>query len=370
MKAKCCAILVGALMIFDAHGIDQSVLDDILQTTMNDMSLPGVRAAVRYPDGSLVTAALGYADVENERPMDDNIVMPGGSTGKSFFAALTMLLVEEGTLSLDDPASNWLGELKWFQRLPNADTMQVRHLLAHTSGVADYPNTFGYNTIMFWRALTKGSAYFTQEELIGYVTGKSVRYAPGDGYLYSDAGYLVLGQLIEAATGRDIYDLLEERILKPHTLTDIEPVRNAVIEGVAAGYSRGARNLKADGRMKMDPRSEWTGGGLVTTPTMLSLFFAALVNGSVLTPKSFETMLTEGFRGPESHLWRYGLGVFVFDGGESFGHEGMWPGYRSIVVHFFETGTTIAVQTNRDGPVSLWKIVNEIAAKSSQAPED
>ena len=371
MKVKCCAILVGAVMTLDASGIEPSALDDILQTAMVDMSLPGVRAAVHYPDGSLVTAALGYADIENERPMDDNIGMPGGSTGKSFFAALTMLLVEDGTLSLDDPVSKWLGDFEWFHQLPNADTMQVRHLLAHTSGLQDYPNTFGYNTTMFWRALTKGSAYFTQEELIGYVTGRSARYAPGDGYLYSsDAGYLVLGRLIEAATGRDIYDLLEERILSPLALTDIKPARNAVIEGVAAGYSRGARNLKADGRMKMDPRSEWTGGGLITTPTMLSRFFASLANGSVVTPESFKKMLTEGFRGPESHLWRYGLGVFVFDGGESFGHEGMWPGYRSIVVHFFETGITIAVQTNRDGPVSLWKIVNEIAAESGQAQED
>lgn len=362
MQTKYCAIVLGSLLTCDAIAMEQTVLIDILEAASTEMSLPGARAAIRYPDGSIVTATVGFADVENERRLDDTIGMPGGSTGKSFFAALTMLLVEDGVLALDDPASRWLGEFEWFRRLPNADTMQVRHLLAHTSGIADYPGTIGYNVTMFWRALTKGSAHFTPDELIGYVEGKSAPYAPGEGYQYSDAGYLVLGRLIETATGRNIYDLLEERILEPNQLTDIEPARTAVIEGVAAGYSRGARNLKNDGRMKMDPRSEWTGGGLVTTPTMLVQFFARLAEGDVVQPKTFETMLAEGHRGPESHLWRYGLGVFVYDGGESFGHEGMWPGYRSIVVHFFETGTTVAVQTNRDGPVSMWKIVNTIMA--------
>ncbi|MEM7365000.1 MAG: serine hydrolase domain-containing protein [Pseudomonadota bacterium] len=366
MNIRCCAMVVGTLMTGDAIAIKQDELLHILETAKTEMSLPGVRAAVLTRDGSLSTAAIGYADVEQERPLDDTLGMPGGSTGKSFFATLTLLLVEDGTLSLNDPVSKWLGHLEWYQQLPNADTMEIHHLLSHTSGIPDYPRTLGYNAAMVWRALAKGSAYFTPEELIGYVTGKSSAHAPGEGYLYSDAGYLVLGRLIEAATGRDIYDLLEERILNPHALTDINPARTAIINGVAAGYSRGARNLKKDGRMKMDPRSEWTGGGLVTTPTMLVQFFAALQDGTVLKPETFQTMLAEGHRGPEAHLWRYGLGVFVFDGGESFGHEGMWPGYRSIVVHFFTSGTTIAVQTNRDGPVSLWKIVNDIAAQTDQ----
>ena len=73
------------------------------------MLLPGVRAAVRFPDGRIVRAAAGLADIKKGIPVDNEVGMPGGSTGKPFVATLAMLLVEDGILSLDDPAKKWLG---------------------------------------------------------------------------------------------------------------------------------------------------------------------------------------------------------------------------------------------------------------------
>ncbi len=59
----------------------------------------------------------------------------------------------------------------------------------------------------------------------------------------------------------------------------------------------GGRNLKKDGRMKFDPRSEWTGGGLITTPTMLAQFYGALAEGRIVKPESLDRMLNGGFIG-------------------------------------------------------------------------
>ena len=116
---------------------------------------------------------------------------------------MTMLLVEEGVLSLDDPASKWLGGERWFRRLPNDHEILVRHLLSHSSGLGDYPYTMRYRMRSVVRAIRHGGIRFTPEELIGMIDRKSL-YPVGRGYAYTDAGYLVLGRVIEAATGRDV----------------------------------------------------------------------------------------------------------------------------------------------------------------------
>lgn len=326
------------------------------------MDMPGLRAAVRLKDGRTVSAATGLSDVEANIPLDTTIGMPGGSTGKMFVAALAMLLVEDNTLSLDDLASKWLGDLPWYDRLPNAKEIRVRHLLSHSSGISDYPSTVSFNSAMVWRVIRHGSARFEPEELIGYVLDKKPRFPVGEGFYYSDAGYLVLGRLIEASSGRTYYDLLTERILVPQNLDQVYPADQSILPNISPGYMGGGRNLKKDGRMKFDPSSEWTGGGLTTNPTMLVHFLSALAEGQIVRPDSFEQMLSAGFHDKNTPDWHYGLGLFVFDNDASFGHGGLWPGYRTRVVHYMENGTTIAVQTNRDGKLNMQAVVDRIAA--------
>jgi D-alanyl-D-alanine carboxypeptidase len=173
---------------------------------------------------------------------------------------------------------------------------------------------------------------------------------------------LVLGRLIEAASGRSYYDLLQERILDRQKLDDIHPQNVSVLSNIVPGYIAGARNLKKDGRMKFDPRTEWTGGGLVTTPTMLAKFYGALAEGRVVQPESLALMLKGDWQNPQEPCWRYGYGLFVYDNGKIFGHGGKWAGYRTHVTHYASTGLTIAVQTNRDGRMELERLVGRIAA--------
>jgi len=362
MKMKYWLLIAVLAWCSPAIAIDEDELATILEEARVELKMPGLRAAVRFADGRLVRAAVGLADKEADIPLDNTIGMPGGSTGKSFVAALAMLLVEEGTLSLDDLASQWLGDTSWYHRLPNAEEIRVRHLLSHTSGIADYPNTISFQTAMIWRVLRRGSAKFEPEELIGFVLDKKPLFPVGEGYRYTDAGYLVLGRLIEAAAGRGYYELLEDRILQPQMLIEVQVADQSVLNNITPGYTGGARNLKKDGRMKFDPSSEWTGGGLTTNPTMLVKFFAALAEGRIVEPESLAQMLDGGWRNPETPEFHYGFGLFVFDGGTTFGHGGMWPGYRTRVIHHVPSSTTIAVQTNRDGRIDMSALVTRIAA--------
>ncbi len=357
------ALVAWCLPVF---AVDEADLSALLEEARAEAKMPSLRAAVRFADGRLVRAAAGLGDVEAGIPLDNEVGMPGGSTGKTFVAVLTMLLVEDGTLSLDDPAAKWLGDQPWFRKLPNSDEMRVRHLLSHTAGIGDYPGRPGFLLAMVGRVLRDGSAYFTPEELIRYAHKRKALFPAGDGYRYSDVGYLVLGKVIEAATGRTYFELLDERVLTPLQLDGITPADRAVLSNIVPSYTGRTRNLKKDGRMKLDPRSEWTGGGLVTNPTMLVEFYGALAEGRVVNEESLALMLESGFRGRGDSEWHYGFGVFVHRPSRSFGHAGRWSAYRSHVAHFIDRGLTAAVQTNHDGGVDLQELVVRIARMVKQ----
>lgn len=346
--------------------MEKSVLSDYLEEKRIELNMPGVRAAVRYSDGTIVRAAVGLADKEFNIALDDTVGMPGGSTGKTFVAVLAMMLIDEGLLSLDDPISKWVGRESWYRKLPNADRIQVKHLLSHSSGISDYPFKIGFTLRFIYRVLKNRSAYFTPNELIEYAGGEKSPFMPGEGYIYTDPGYLVLGKIIESATGESYYELLTKRILVPHGLDQIRPQNETILKNISTGYAAGPRNLREDGTMKYDPRAEWTGGGLVTNPTMLVQFYAALADGVIIPPEKVEAMINGGWRNPETPDLHYGYGLFVYKEGVSFGHGGMWWGYRTHAVHFRDEGITIAVQTNRDGSVDMLSLllgVKELTAK-------
>ena len=174
----------------------------------------------------------------------------------------------------------------------------------------------------------------------------------------------MLGKVIETATGRRYYDLLAERILEPLGLDQVRPQDRSVLPDIAPGYTFGARNLREDGSMKIDPSFEWTGGGLVTTPTMLVRFYAALAQGDVVADESFAAMLEGGWRDPANRSERYGFGLFI--DGTRFSHGGLWPGYRTHVVHDARTGMTAAVQTNRDGRLDMAGLAERVMAAAAQ----
>ena len=339
-----------------SFAFSEAELTTMLKNAQLAQELPGLRAAVHFSDGRVVTSAVGVSDKQSQQALTNTIGMPGGSTGKTFVAALTLLLVEDGILALDDYAKKYLSHHEWYQRLPNADQVQIKHLLSHSSGITDYPGSWRFQVKYRWRALRHGSAKFSREELISFASD-SADYQPGQGYRYTDIGYLVLGMVIEAATQTDYYTLLESHILKPANLHQVFPARESVLPNIATGYSGSASMLKADGRMRLDPSSEWTGGGLTTNPTMLVEFYSQLANGKIVAPSSFQQMVTSGWSDPQ-RTSRYGFGMFVRD--HYISHGGLWPGYRSYVVHSFAENLTLALQTNQDQDVDLPTIAKEI----------
>ena len=86
-----CWVVIGCLACtaIVSASLDQ-MLKETLEQAREEMKMPGLRAAVRLPDGNVVKSAVGLADKEANLPLDNTIAMPGGSTGKTFVATLTM----------------------------------------------------------------------------------------------------------------------------------------------------------------------------------------------------------------------------------------------------------------------------------------
>lgn len=343
----------------------EKAVQDAVTALMQTGKTPGVSAAVIHGD-LLLTGVAGKADPERGLRMAPDTRLMGGSTGKTFAAATALSLVEEGGLSLDTPIAPLFADTAWYRRLPNADALTLRMLLMHTGGFPQFLDVPGFMARYLWDAMRGRSTAYTPEEMLAFILDKAPLNPPGEAHAYSDLHYHLAGLVMERATGRSYYALLQERILAPLGLSDAIPSDRRALPGLAAGYARGdilaafagqtGRTLDDAGALRIDPALEWTGGGLALTPRALARFYRALALGRILKPDTVALMKSSSLplpTGPDVSS-RYGLGIFITDRpefGRYIGHSGFFPGYTSNVAHFLDHGLTVAVQFNTDhGP--------------------
>jgi D-alanyl-D-alanine carboxypeptidase len=332
-------------------------LEATLATFLDRHDLPGLTAAIALPDGTVISAAAGFADVEAGREMTPGTRMLAASIGKTFVGATVLALESEGHLSRVDRLTDYLGDRPWFPDLPNADTITLGHLLRHTAGLPDHVHLPAFQT-----AARAGIAVdrptFTPEEVIGFVTDADQLFAPGQGWAYSDTGYILLGLVIEEATGRDFYEAVRELFLDPLGLADTVPSDRPDIPKLAVGYTiednpfeLPERTSDAEGRLLWNPAVEWTGGGFASTSTDLAQWGHALFGGAAMAEPYLDRLLDGASAAPGV---RYGAGVAIYSEtplGPVYGHGGWIPGYVSSLRHYADRGVTVAFQINSDAGV-------------------
>lgn len=326
----------------------QTTLQKKIDSLYKDAKYPGASLGFVLPDGSTGTATAGWADIEARKPMTADSVMLAGSVGKIFCAALALQLVEEGKLSLDQPISKWIGTEPWFPKLKSGDKMTLRMLLNHTTGIPRYvfKESFAAELVKDRKRKWK------PEELVAFILDDELVNAPGSGFSYADTNYLVAGIVIEKVTGKTYYDLVHERLLKPHGFKNIIPTDTMIIKGLVPGYAADpgilgfAGKTMADGISKVNIQFEWTGGGYATTTAELARFGQMLYEGKFHKPAT----IAEMFKAVEAPQLRahYGLGVILRErrGVRMVGHDGFMPGYLTRMVYFPDKNAGLAFQVN------------------------
>lgn len=335
-------------------------------------TFPGAAVGLVLADGTSFAVTTGVADRATGTPVKTGDLFMAGSTGKTFFAAVAVQLIEAGTLDLDAPISKYLGDRTWFGRLPNAKDITVRMLMTHTSGLVRYEMNPKFTADL--RA--QPDKVWSPEEEVSYLLDAAPPFAAGQGWDYSDTNYIVLGMILEGITKRPLYEEVRARFLQPLQLSHVVPSTGRRIPGLVHGYA-GPRDplglpdeVIVDGQFVVNPQFEWTGGGFATSPLDLARWGHELYAGKALSPAARKLMIDAAVPaklGPET---RYGLGVIVrptTPAGPTWGHSGFFPGYLTELVHVPGTGATLAIQINTSapratGPRNLLRGLYDIAA--------
>lgn len=304
----------------------------------------GVSATVIFPDGKIWNGVSGVS--HGDTAIAQDMVFAIGSITKNVVAALTLKLVEEGVLELDDPLS------KWLPSYPHVDDrITVRQLLNHTSGLY----MFWDNQQIWDDLIAEPARIFTPEEVLNYI--KEPDFPRGEGWRYSNTNYLLIAMIIEKATGSALPDLIRQRLMEPSRLhpiylsqEDNTPPNQAHIYGDDFMFGKGDE----DNTFKPRAAHESIGfgsSGIFTTAETLALWGHRLFGGEILEPESLESMMKMVEFLPVANMRAYGLGVQEFDrqfshGELAIGHGGGNIGTSSYLVHFPDHNVTIVVMIN------------------------
>jgi CubicO group peptidase (beta-lactamase class C family) len=199
-------------------------LDSISHYVGTEMSrghIPGASVAILRGDRVLLDRGYGFANLELRVPATDSTIYQSGSVGKQFTAAGVVMLADQGRLGLDDRIVKWFpeGAGVW-------DAITVRHLLTHTSGIAEYTDsTFDYRKD------------YTEDELVRFAAARALEFPPGERWSYSNTGYLLLGVLMRRVTGRFYGEVLNDLLFRPLGMRTTRVISEAdIVPNRSAGY--------------------------------------------------------------------------------------------------------------------------------------
>jgi D-alanyl-D-alanine carboxypeptidase len=321
--------LAGAAPARDGVGVELGRLGDRVVAE----GAPGVLVAVRE-NGRVRTTTRGVADRERSLPMRADARFRIGSVTKTFVAALVLRLVEDGRLRLDDSVERWLPGL-----VPGGRSVTVRQLLSHRSGLADYVDDP--------RLQRRSARQWQPRQLVSIAASRPGGSAPGTRYAYSNTNYVVLGLLAERVGGAPLGRLLRDRLLVPLGLDHTSFAPGPLGADHVKGYRPPSHQGIVTGRPVREADAAWwawAAGGIVSSAGDLQRFFAALLRGRALEPRSLSQM--ERLR-PAGRL-RYGLGIATFPTpcGPAWGHTGNVQGTVTVAWNRRDASRQVVVVVN------------------------
>jgi D-alanyl-D-alanine carboxypeptidase len=324
-------------------------LQRILANQVKNKGVAGLQAAVRLPSGETWLGTAGNAEFSPDRPIEDDTQFAIASVTKTFIAALILQLADEGKVDLDATFGSY------FKDAPRKDTVTLRQLLSHTSGIYNFWEHPRYGQISkaWWASPGAGglkarSHEWTYAEMMGLV--KSGYFKPGEDYHYSNTNYLILGKVAEAVEGKPLHKQLRQRFFKPLGMDDTvyqpaeKPARDAAHGhwNWGGGYTDHTRASAYVPFMAAVSVAD-AAGAMASTAKDLSTWADALYGGEVLSPQMLGEMTT--FLRPG--LYGLGADVAVFSGNRGHGHRGGIRGYESSMWHFPADGVSIVMLSNQ-----------------------
>ncbi|MEZ5316908.1 MAG: serine hydrolase domain-containing protein [Vicinamibacterales bacterium] len=297
---------------------------------------PGCAVGVAEQGASVLERAYGMADLEHDAVLRPDSIIEAGSVSKQFTAAAVLLLVGDGTLSLDDPVRRYVPEL------PDYGTpLTIRHLLTHTSGLRDWGSLAA---IAGW---PRGQRMHTHADVLDILSRQeALNFDPGTHWSYSNSGYNLAAVIVGRVSGQSFAEFSRTRIFEPLGLTHTSwrDDYRRVVRGRAIAYDAGRGG---EFRQDMPFENVHGNGGLLTTVGDLLRWtehFAAPPPGWEAVVRQQQTPATLA----DGRALHYAFGLFVgrHQGEEEIYHSGSTAGYRAFVTRFPGAHLSVAVLCN------------------------
>lgn len=308
--------------------LDIAKLDQFLDALAAKNKAMGSLAIAKEGD-VIYKRAVGYSQIDGEKKTPSTVQTRYriGSISKTFTAVMIFQLIEEGKLNLNDTLD------KFFPQIPNAKKITFAQILSHTSGIHSFTSDADFK---MWRINPK-----SKDEILTVIAKSTPDFEPGEKMQYSNAGYIILGYIVEKITGKSYQEALKERITSKIGLDD------TYLGGKINAIKNESLSYRYSGEWKEEAATDASipggAGAMVSTPADLAKFIKALFDGKLVSQESLEKMKTE----------KMGMFPFPLFGNTVYGHNGAIDGFNSMVFYLPEEKLAISYVSNgADYPVN------------------
>ena len=274
-----------------------------------------------------------------------------GSMNKMFTATAIGQLVDKGKVKLDDKVGKYLPDF------PNADVrdkVTVAHLLSHSSGLGSYfGDKFDEQKLKIREV----------RDYLPLIAEQKLAFEPGSKWEYSNSGFVLLGAIVEAASGENYFDYIRKHVYETAGMRDSDCYDlDRDVANLATGYTQTPDGWRSNIFMHV-VRGGPAGGGYSTAPDLLR-FALALRGGKLLSPATTTNFITGKMDTPRGSKYAYGFGDENVRGHRIVGHSGGFPGISSNLDIYWDDGYVVAVMSNVDmGAVPVVERARELIAR-------
>lgn len=294
---------------------------------------PGVAVIATQHGEILFQGAHGLANVELNVPLSSSSVFRLGSITKQFTAAAIMMLQEQGKLSVKDNIHQYLPDFP-----TEGNEITIENLLTHTSGIANYTEDEElFNTEIRLSTTLDDMLIRFAKHPMPLETGVAMRY--------SNTAYVLLGKIIEVASGESYPDFIEQQIFARLGMTSSHFGGLQIIPGRASGYDEGPDGIV--NASFIDMMWPHAAGSLLSTVHDLDRWFVALRSGKLISKQSYQQMI-QPFELNDGSLsqYGYGLGMGKLNKYRSISHNGGIPGFATSAFYIPKEDLYVAVLSN------------------------
>ncbi len=324
---------------------------------MRDRQVPGLALGILEGGRILTLKGFGLANVEHDVPVTTQTVFESASLGKTFTAAGILLLMQDGRLDLNDPIHRYIKGAPAAWR-----GITIRHLLTHTSGIPDYEEDSTLNLRLD----------YSEEQLLQTFARGPLLFAPGEEWLYSNSGYVLLGMILRSITGAHWSEFLQKRVFRPAGMETARVIGYPeIIPHRAAGYRVVDGHL--ENREVVGPGWNTTADGSVLLSVLdLAKWDAVLRGNTLFSDSTKQIMWSPVLLNDASHA-TYGFGWFLDDerGRRLVEHDGGGWGFRTYMGRYQKDSLTVIVLANSTSlePVMVGHRIAAIVRPALAPPE-